>query len=498
MYPDRDFDSERPLPWNAADLTQDLELERLFAAMSGGDKFLYEVARRAVFSSVSDVATIRYRQAILADCLAQPDALHQMYAIAVEAEEGKRGYYWLTSGRYPSSTLMNAVGLLEFCLGILRKLRKTTDAHAEVFQSNGLRTLCATLRQELSDDYFEVVEAHLKRLKFKNGALVSARLGAGNKGVDYVLRQPNNPDRNWFERLFEVRPETYSYQLHPRDEAGARALSALRDRGLNRVANAAAQAADHILSFLKLLRAELGFYVACLNVHGALAEKGEPLCFPDVENGDVRRHRFIGLYDVSLALAIPDRVVGNDADADGSEAVLVTGANRGGKSVFLRSIGLAQLMMQSGMFVGAQAFAANVCTGLYTHYKREEDASMKHGKFAEEISRMSEIAAHLQPDSLMLFNESFAATNDREGSEIARQIVAALLERRIKIFYVTHLYQFARSLWEAKSYDATFLRAERQPDGSRTYKLALGEPLETSYGEDLYNEIFAGSETRSA
>ena len=110
---------------------------------------------------------------------------------------------------------------------------------------------------------------------------------------------------------------------------------------------------------------------------------------------------------------------------------------------------------------------------------------------------MDEIAGHLNPNSLVLFNESFAATNDREGSEIARQIVAALLEKNIKMFYVTHLYKFARALWEAKTHKATFLRAARESDGSRTYKLAVGEPLETSYGEDLYNEILAAKKQRA-
>ncbi len=38
--------------------------------------------------------------------------------------------------------------------------------------------------------------------------------------------------------------------------------------------------------------------------------------------------------------------------------------------------------------------------------------------------------------------------------------------------------------------NAKFLRAERQPDGTRTFKLIEGEPLETSYGEDLYANIF--------
>ena len=99
---------------------------------------------------------------------------------------------------------------------------------------------------------------------------------------------------------------------------------------------------------------------------------------------------------------------------------------------------------------------------------------------------------------MLLFSESFAATNDREGSEIARQIVCALLEKRIKIFFVTHLYEFAHGVFDKKTENAIFLRAERQPDGNRTFRLIEGEPLQTSFGEDLYNRVFASEETRGA
>ena len=47
---------------------------------------------------------------------------------------------------------------------------------------------------------------------------------------------------------------------------------------------------------------------------------------------------------------------------------------------------------------------------------------MERGKFDEELRRISEIVDHVASHSLILFNESFAATNEREGSEIARQI----------------------------------------------------------------------------
>ena len=105
-----------------------------------------------------------------------------------------------------------------------------------------------------------------------------------------------------------------------------------------------------------MLRTELAFYVGCVNLHEQLARKGEPTCFPLPVAAEERRLSFRGLYDVCLALSLDQRVVGNDANADNKDLVIVTGANQGGKSTFLRSVGLAQLMMQCGMFVPADSF----------------------------------------------------------------------------------------------------------------------------------------------
>lgn len=105
---------------------------------------------------------------------------------------------------------------------------------------------------------------------------------------------------------------------------------------------------------------------------------------------------------------------------------------------------------------------------------------------------MSDILDKITSSSVLLFNESFAATNEREGSEIARQIVCALSEERVKIFFVTHLYEFAHGFEDTKVGNVIFLRAERKDDGARTFRLTEGKPLQTSYGEDLYNEIFLG------
>jgi len=95
---------------------------------------------------------------------------------------------------------------------------------------------------------------------------------------------------------------------------------------------------------------------------------------------------------------------------------------------------------------------------------------------------------------VLLCNESFASTNEREGSEIARQIVRALLEVGVRVVFVTHMYDLAHSWYAQDDTQALFLRAERSPEGHRSFKLTEGEPLATSYGDDLYRSIFSTPE----
>lgn len=486
-----DFDLRQKLPSNENALTQDLELNTLFNAMALGDKFLFEVARKAVFSSLNnDLDTIRYRQHILKDCLKNSGVVREMYDIAVESVENERKSYFSIFSRYTASVLYSAIEVLQMFVGMLKKLRHIAEEHADKFESEGFARFFAMLKKELDDDYFATVQKHLRELKFRDGVLISAELGKGNKGTHYVLRKAPDKKQSWMTRIFAQKLPGYTFQLHPRDENGARALAELKARGITLVANALAQSVEHILSFFNMLQTELAFYIGCLNLHEQLARMGEPLSFPlPVASGE-RRHSFTGLYDVCLALSMKQKIVGNDGNADDKNLAIITGANQGGKSTFLRSIGVSQLMMQCGMFAPAESFSANVCDSLFTHYKREEDTSMKSGKFDEELSRMSDIVDHITPNSLFLFNESFAATNEREGSEIARQIVSALLEKRLKVFFVTHLYELAHGFSEKRMGNAIFLRAERQADGARTFKLTKGEPLETSFGEDLYSRIF--------
>jgi hypothetical protein len=230
MHRDRDFDLEAPLPPAAAALTQDLELTTLFNAMARGDALLFKVARSAVIRSLGNMDAILYRQDILRDCLNHPAVVRDIYDLSKAAIDGYRRGFW--GWRFPGSILSGSVDSVKNFMVMLRKLRAIATEHAQRFESEGFSTLFAMLIRELSDDYFATVAHHLQELSFRNGVLISARLGPGNKATNHVLRRQSGQDQSLFTRLFfnDGRP-SFTVRVHPRDEAGlAGALRPARPR----------------------------------------------------------------------------------------------------------------------------------------------------------------------------------------------------------------------------------------------------------------------------
>jgi len=244
MHRDRDFDPKQALPSNEAALTQDLELNTLFNAMARGDEFLFDVVKQAVLSSLDAPDAIRYRQEILKDCLKNPSIIREIYSIPIESIENKHRHWMGIFSRYPGGVLSGALEMMLMFVGLLKKLKKIADEHAEEFESEGFKRFFAMIQQELDDEYFAVVQTHLRALKFRDGVLISAELGKGNEDANYILCKPNDKNPNWVKRVLAKKSPVYSFSIHPRDDHGAKALGELRDRGINLVANALAQSAD--------------------------------------------------------------------------------------------------------------------------------------------------------------------------------------------------------------------------------------------------------------
>lgn len=493
LDPDRDNKLEPTLPPLIIALVEDdLELRTLYRAMSAGDDFLYEVAAKVIPLSLIDPVVIEYRQNVLADCMAHREVVDKMYAIASDAVQVHRKV--LFGGllfRDPEAILRSAVRILEYLVENLRQLRAVCDNDCAGFESDGFGQFVSMISEELSDDYLNLLDRELAELLLPRGVLLSAHLALGNKGVDHVLHR--TPQRSWWDKITGNYHGPYGFEIDPRDQAGGEALNDLAGRAINDAANTVAQSSDHVKGFFERLRIELGFYRGCVNLSEKLAKSGIPTCFPTPTPLATCRMRALGLRDVGLCLTTGKPVVGNDINGHDKTLIMATGANEGGKSTFLRSVGNAQMLMQAGMFVTAESFEANVVRATFTHFKREEDDTMTSGKLDEELARMSTIADAMTPQSLLLCNESFASTNEREGSQIARGVIDACAAANVKVVFVTHLYDLAHSLYDRGDPTALFLRAERCDDGARTFRLIAAEPEPTSYGVDSFLRVFGST-----
>lgn len=488
LYPDRDFEPQNTPLESLERFATDLGLGILLEAACGDDRYLYEVFSAALSSAwANDAGTIVYRQDVLRDCMKNAAFVRALYALAWEPFERSRSWNFGLYGWHTSAMVSSSVRTLRSSLSILRMIRDACRRDAANFSSTGFTRLFEALERNLDDDYLRAATCDLDHLRFRAGILLSAQVGSGGKAKRVVLRMPQPRDTNVALRALTLGPRSFTFKLDPRDLAGAQAFGELQDRGLVNISEVLWKSAHHVLGFLKALRTELAFYVSCLNLHDRLTAIGEPVTWPELQPGS-RGFRCQGLKDVCLSLTMKARTAGNDVDAQARSLIIVTGVNRGGKSTFLRSVGLAELLLHAGIFVTAEHFSSSPHTGLFTHFKREEDRAMESGKFDEELARLGAMADRIRPGALVLFNESFAATNEREGAEIARQVTGALLDEGVTVIYVSHMYDFTSSF--VGRGDTLFLRADRAGNGGSPFRLNEGLPKSTSFGLDLYEHVF--------
>ena len=484
LFPDRDADRDTTLPDGADELVADLDLDPVFEVMVP-ERRLQGLCPAVLLHPLVDPARIAWRQHVLADALADPSAIRALFELAGRALESQHSI-WMYGGRTADSLLSRSVHGLRALLPLLRELAGLAAQHLPSVRSAGLSGLYRRLVGELDAGYLDDMAALLTRLEFPEGVVSRARLDESGLLGSLELLAPRPGRRSWWATLGFTPPGQPRFTIADRDEAGARALAELRDDAIHDVAVILGRANDHVVAFFRQLRWEAGFYVGCVQLQERLTAIGVGVCWPEpaAERDALSAS---GLSCLSLALRTGAPPVPNDLTGPRLGLAVITGANQGGKTMFLRSIGIAQLLLQAGLFVPATAFRSSPALAVHTHFRRAEDDDLASGKLAEELVRMSGIVDRCRPDDLLLMNESFASTDEVEGTWIAADIIDALLDHGLRLVVVTHFARLARRYLDRPG--TIFLLAERQPDGTRSFRVLPGQPQATSHGIDLYERL---------
>ena len=239
---------------------------------------------------------------------------------------------------------------------------------------------------------------------------------------------------------------------------------------------------------------EIIFYVRWAELIDKIKAVGLPVCKPEIVEPDRRDCSFTELYNLKLAINKVNgediNIITNEIDFNDEHRIFIlTGPNRGGKTIFTQAWGLAMLMAQLGIYVPAGSAVISPCDNIYTHFPADENDTVDLGRLGEESKRLSEIFEVATPRSIMLLNESLATTSVSEGLFIARDVVMAMRYLGARAIFNTHMHDLARAVdeinaeVEGKSKAASLVTGVH--DGERSFKVSLLPPQGVSYAKDI-------------
>jgi hypothetical protein len=221
-----------------------------------------------------------------------------------------------------------------------------------------------------------------------------------------------------------------------------------------------------------------------------LKERGVTLSYPEVST-DGRTLAAVGLVNPMIALATDGSIVPNDVGFDSDAGIyVITGPNRGGKSVFTCAVGQAVVMAQLGLPVCAGSFSLSVCDNVFCHFPTGDD-TVERGRLGEECSRLADIVSKITPKSLVLLDESLSSTGSYEATAIAEEVLSGLAAVGCRAIFSTHLHTLAADVDAVNSRVAGHggvkidnLVAEIA-QGERSFKIRRAAPEGKSYASDI-------------
>lgn len=472
---------------SASDLKKDLNLQWIARNMVnekyGDIPFIMEILQKPLRREEE----IRERQKVVMAACQQPALMEELRRQIVETSENldcsldaisdSRGKHLMEQ----TVIGIHVEGIRELVRG-LSQIAELQNTHAEVFENTALCHFSQSFRGEEPEDKLREQKAlimHLDGFKGKGEILLQARIGSGFSLREVKVVSVSDKAKRVSGNLFSGKRG----QVIADEEVYLSGVE-FTNQVLLTLLNQCTPFLQRWQEFLHTMKRQVVFLAGCARLYQKGTESGLYFCIPKRGHTEAR-----DLYELSLALQSLEIPVSNTVTLTSGQGIVVTGANQGGKSTFLRSLGIAQVLCQAGMFVPAGQYPLHAYQDLFTHFTRREDATMNMGKFEEELKRMEEILYYAGENTLILLNESFATTTEVTAYQIAMDLFHTCLEHCVTVWMVTHITKFAKELFQEKREDVLFLSAGRIAEKEIRFKMYEKVPGNTSYGLELYEQM---------
>ena len=460
-----------------------------------------------------DPVVMKYRMDVFEDMLSNDDisrTLNHLIPILTDIMELRR----LDSDSGDTTSYLSSITEIELYISSIDVLYDGLVKSKTPLKSRAFITLAEHIRQLVDSDYYRELNEKLSELTKRVREIKSVTIGVN---LDAQLRPAEagvlsiNPEAfksgDVLEKILRLNFKGDEYtciaNLVPfgkkQSENQKTALSLAFNSAIGEVYKSSLRSWKKIVQsyvlentdFLLGLIPEIEFLVKGTTLLRTLKEKGCALSVPEIVTDRVE-FRAMGLYNPCVALKIDDEIITNDVIFDEKARIYVlTGPNRGGKSVITCAVGLAQAMAQLGMFVPAESAILSPADSIMTHFPTGAEDTIEKGRLGEECARLGDIFAKVSEKSLVLLDESLSSTGSYEASYIAAEVLRGLSMAGCRCIFSTHLHELAAEIDNINAQAAASGGAPIDTlvagidQGQRSFKIYRAKPDGKSYARDI-------------
>ncbi len=467
------------------------------------------------FTAVPEV--ISFRQKTITDMVNIPELklmLAEITPILDDIQELRR--LDRDRGTGAADSYLYSITEVELYVSCINTMKRGFVKVAGRIQSSAFKALSEHVMSVAGSEYFAHLEKKIDELASRVSEVRSVTIGVNldkemrpcsagvisvnseefksGKMLDKILRFSFKNDS--FTCIADISPLGKGQSDNKREALVGAFFSAIEDVFRSSVKGWRAIVGEYVIEntdFLLKLLPEIEFISRASEVITMLAEhEGCAVALPEIADAGQKEFSAKGLYNPRVALAIEDEIITNDfAFDDNARIYVLTGPNRGGKSVITVATGAAQALFQLGLYVPASEAVISPVDGIFTHFPEGADDTIDKGRLGEECARLKEIFDSATSNSMILLDESLSSTGAYEASYIAAEILSGFAVIGCRGIFSTHLHELAASVPEIneRSREMRGVMVDTLvagiEDGKRSFKIHRMKPDGKSYARDI-------------
>jgi len=464
----------------------------------------------------SDPEVIRYRQAAMNDLLSIPELKQTISAVHPLLDDIRELRRLDAESSSSGDSYLYSITEIELYVSCINALKDGFEPIRDKIKSPAFADLADFILELAGSEYYAELNKKLNALASRVHEVRSVTIGVNldrelrpssagvisvnseqfksGKTLDKILRLSFKNDA--MTCIAELSPMGKGQSDNKREALVAAFHSAIEDVFRSSVKGWRAIVGEYVLDntdFLLKMLPEIEFVSKASELIKRLSEHpGCKIVMPRIAPMESKTFFAKGLYNPRVALAIDDEIVTNDFEFDDNARMYVlTGPNRGGKSVITVAVGAAEALLMLGLPVTAEDAEISPVDGIFTHFPEGADDTIDKGRLGEECARLREIFDGVTENSMVLLDESLSSTGAYEAAYIASEILTGFAVIRARGIFSTHLHELAAGIPEINeksremggiSIDTLVAGIE---EGKRSFKIYRAKPDGKSYARDI-------------